>query len=115
MRAKEFVIETRRGKQLDAQKRVSPGAVYTPDGVNDLYRAAGIMARLPACVDDLDPYSWITNLPMVVTYTDQEEKMVKAAFKKMGIPYKKHINKRSEEPPAINNASPVKGFKGYPK
>jgi len=113
MKASEFVVETKRGKVLDSQAKVSPGASFTLDRGLDLYRAASIMGRSPENADDIDPYSFITGLPMIVTYTDEEEKMVKDAFKKMGIPYSKHIERKSQEPDAVNNTSPVTGFKGY--
>jgi len=113
MRAKDFVTETKRGKVLDAHAAVSPGISFTVDGFGDLYRASGIMARLPSNTDDIDPYSFVTRFPMIVTYTDEEEKMVRDAFKKMGIPYKEHVTSASQEPDAVNNVSPTQGFKGY--
>lgn len=113
MRAKEFVVETKRGKPLDAQKSVSPGAVYTIDGLFDLYRASQLMARAPVGSDDIDPYSFVTKLPLIVTYTDEEKQMVRDAFKRMNIEFKEHIPGDSEEPDAVNNVSPVTGFKGY--
>jgi len=113
MRAKEFVVETSRGKILDAHAATSPGAAFTIDGFGDLYRATGIMARLPSDTADIDPYSYVTGYPMIITYTDEEKKMVKAAFKKMGIPYKEHVKSGSKEPDGVNTKSLVKGFKGY--
>jgi len=113
MRANELIIETKRGKPLDSQEKVMPKSVFTPDGFVDLYRASGIIARLPASTEDIDPYSFVTKLPMIVAYTDAEEKMIKDAFKKMGIPYKQHVHTKSEEPDAVNNVSPMVGFKGY--
>jgi hypothetical protein len=115
MKASEFITEEKRGKPLDAQAKVSPGAVFTPDGFYDMYRAGVLMGRSPAEMDDIDPYSWITKLPVIVTYTEEEREMIKKTFKKMGIPFKEHIPQGSEEPDAINNASPTQGFKGYPR
>lgn len=113
MRASEFIIETQRGKVLDAHAKTSPGASFTLDGFQDLYRASAIMARSPEDTDDIDPYSYLTNRPMIVTYTDEEKEMVKAAFKKMGISYSEHMPSGSEEPEGINTTSLVIGFKGY--
>jgi len=113
MRAKDFIVETQRGKPLDAHAKVSPGAAFTLDGFGDLYRASAIMARCPSNTDDIDPYSYVTNRPMIVTYTDEEKEMVKQAFKKMGINYQEHITSGSEEPDAINTQSIATGFKGY--
>ena len=113
MKAREFVIETRRGKVLDAHAKVSPGAAFTMTGFGDVYRASAFMARLPDNCDDIDPYSYVTNRPMIITYTDEEEKLVRDAFKKMGIKYEEHIKSNSEEPDPVNDVSPVIGFKGY--
>ena len=115
MRASEFIIEAKRGKPLEAQAAVSPGAAFTPDGGVDLYRASKIMARCPADTSDIDPYSWATSRPMIVTYTDEEKAIVKDAFKRMGIEYQEHMSGHSEEPNAVNNVSPTQAFKGYPR
>lgn len=113
MRAKEFVVETRRGQVLDAHAKVSPGAAFTLNGFGDLYRASLLMARSPEDSSDIDPYSYLTNRPMIVTYTDEEEAMVRDAFKRMGLDFKEHVSSNSEEPDAINNVSPHVSFKGY--
>ena len=115
MRAKEFVTETKRGKQLDAQAKTMPLVAFTPDGFLDLYRASQLIARLPSNSDDIDPYSFVTRLPMIVAYTDEEAKLIKDAFNKMGIPYQKHNQTGSQEPDGVNTASPTQGFKGYPR
>ena len=115
MRASEFVTETKRGGALDAVKAVSPGVAFTADGFLDLYRASQLMARLPSGCDDIDPYSFVTGRPMIVTYTEEEKKMVKDAFKAMGINYEEHMNTSSKEPNGVNTVSPTQGFKGYPR
>ncbi len=114
MRAKEFIKEAReRGKPLDAQEKVSPGAVFTPDAFYDMYRAGVLMGRSPDEMSDIDAYSWITRRPMLVTYTEEERDMVRKAFNKLGIPFQEHIKQGSEEPDPVNTASPMKGFEGY--
>lgn len=113
MRASEFVTESSRGKALDAHSKVSPGTAFTTDGYVDLYRASGMMARCPAESDDIDPYSFVTRRPMIVTYTPEEEAVIKDAFKRMGIDYHQEMTRGSEEPDAVNNVSPTQGFKGY--
>jgi len=113
MRASEFVTETKRGKALDAVAAVNPGTSFTPDGFLDLYRASALMARLPGDISDIDPYSFVSGRPMIVAYTDAERKMIKDAFKAMGIPYKAQLNAGSKEPEGVNNVSPTQGFKGY--
>lgn len=107
MRATEFIIETQRGKPLDAHEKVSPGAAFTVDGFMDLYRASAVMAKCPGKLDNIDPYSYLTNRPMIITYTDEEQQMVKDAFKKMGIQYSEHMHRGSEEPEGINTQSPT--------
>ena len=113
MKASEFITETQRGQPLDAQKKVSPGAAFTLDGVSDLYRASMMMSRSPASLDDMDAQSFVTNRPMIITYTDEEQDMVRAAFKKMGIGYSEMLPSNSEEPDGINTVSPHISFKGY--
>ena len=113
MRAKEFVTETKRGKMLDAHASVNPGSSFTPTGFLDVYRATHLIARMPALANDINPYSFITDRPMIVTYTEEERQMVKDAFKAMNIPYQEHVHSKSEEPDGVNNESPVQGFKGY--
>ena len=113
MRAKEFITETKRGKPLDAVASVNVGTSFTTDGFQDLYRASAIMARMPDNADDIDPYSFVTNRPMIVAYTPEEVEMIKAAFQRMGVDYHEQLNTGSEEPDAVNNVSPTQGFKGY--
>jgi hypothetical protein len=113
MRAKEFVTETKRGKPLAAVAAVNPGTSFTADGDINLYRAAQLMARLPASHDDIDPYSFVTGRPMIVTYTEEEKKMVKDAFRAMGIDYHEDLTSGSKEPDPVYTVSPVKGFNGY--
>jgi len=115
MRAKEFVTETKRGEPLDAVAKTSPGTGFTLDGYLDLYRASQLMARLPGDVGDIDPYSFVTGRPMIVAFTDEERKMVKDAFKAMGISYQEQLDTGSQEPDGVNTVSPTQGFKGYPR
>jgi hypothetical protein len=115
MKPSEFIVEAKRAAPLDAQSKVSPGTVFTTDGYVDLYRATGLIARLPAWADDIDPYSFVIGRPMLVTYTDEERDMIRKAFKKMGIDFNEEMQKGSEEPEGVNNVSPTQGFKGYPR
>ena len=91
----------------------NPGSVYTADKYYDMYRASMIIARLPDDPTDIDPYSWINNAPMMVTYTPEELEMAKKAFKFLGIPMSTHVPPGSDEPDAVNKVSPFKPFKGY--
>lgn len=113
MKINDVILETKRSKPLDAHSKVSPGSAFTTDGYIDLYRATGLMARCPAESDDIDPYSYVTRRPMIVTYTPEEEQIVKDAFKRMGIDYNQEMSRGSEEPNAVNIKSPTQGFKGY--
>jgi len=113
MRANEFITEDLVGKPLEAHTAVSPGVVFTMDGGVDLYRAALLMAGLPNQADNIDPYSFVTNKPFIVTYTEEERKMVKDAFTKLKIPFKEIAPQGSKEPEQINTVSPFKSFGGY--
>lgn len=114
MRAKEFISEAKRGKPLDAQAKAIPSASYYVGKYEDLYRSTLMMARLPADVSDIDPYSFVTGRPMLIAYTKEEQDLIRQAFKEMGIEYHEHFNdNESVEPDAVNNESPMQGFKGY--
>jgi len=52
----------------------------------------------------------------VGTYTDEEEKLARDAFKSIGLSAKKRTaEKGSRELPAVNTKSPIVAFKGYPR
>jgi len=117
MRSYDFIVEQRKGKVPDTYNNASPGA-YGAVGIDkyyQLYRASMLMGKSPDSIKELDTSSWIANQPFVGTYTKAEEQKTKAAFKALGVKPKAHITPPSQETPDTNIASPVKGFKGYPR
>jgi len=110
---KQVIAEAKTGKMPLNYWEANPGSVYTADKYYDMYRASMIIARLPDEASDIDPWSWINNAPMMVTYTPEEFEMAKKAFAFMGIPFGQHVPPGSDEPSAVNKVSPFKPFKGY--
>ena len=123
MKANEFITE-RRGtnlKQGDMPHNVekaSPGSIKN-NGHYDLYRASMAMAGMDKdgnSETEMDPSSWLAGEGYVGTYTDEEEKLAKNAFKSLGLKGTKATSgKGSAELPAVNTKSPVVAFKGYPR
>ena len=125
MRAKEFIAEndvgriSRRAEQA-SQATIKMRDVGGYDRTNWLNRA--MMAA--ACADgkttgkipDIDAYSWAEKYNTAHPYTEAEWKMMKQVLATVPsdtqtvVPWSK-----SEEMPAVNKASPVKSFKGYPR
>lgn len=121
MRAKEFLKEggvtygratLKRGKVPHNFKDSTVGTVRN-SGYYDLYRASLAMAGYPDNEHDVDPASWAGSDGYVLTYTEEEKEMAKAAFDKIGIEYADDSPGPSHESDAINNESPMKPFKGY--
>jgi len=68
-------------------------------------------------VPDIDPKSWVGKNKTAQPYTREEQDMLKMAYKAVGASWK-DLNggdMDSEEHPAVNTVSPVKGFRGYPR
>ena len=68
-------------------------------------------------VPDIDPKSWVGKNKTAQPYTKEEQDMLKMAYKAVGASWK-DLNggdMDSEEHPAVNTVSPVKGFRGYPR
>lgn len=80
------------------------------------------LGQAVACTDgtnlpDVDPKSWIGKSKSTHPYTKEEQAMLKQAYKAIGASWQ-DLNggdMDSEEHPAVNRVSPVKGFKGYPR
>lgn len=122
MRAREFIREdrnkTRReGPLHPTYDEANPGALtgMEIDRYYDMYRAGILMGRAPDDISDLDPGSWINNLPYFGAYTDADKQKILASFKALGIKPKTLVEPGSFEHKEVNIASPVKAFKGYPR
>ena len=122
MRAREFVVEHKKGK---ISKRLQNATVGLHTFVDDqhadrTYELNRVMMAV-AMADGteapvvLDSESWAGRNNIVAPYTDVEEKMMHQAFKAIGSAHRdlNHGDTRSQEHPAVNTTSPVKGFKGY--
>lgn len=80
------------------------------------------LGQAVACTDgtnvpDIDPKSWIGKSKSTHPYTREEQDMLKQAYKAIGASWQ-DLNggdMDSEEHPAVNKISPVKGFRGYPR
>ena len=122
MRAQEFIREDRNdqrrdGKLASTYDQANPGALtgHEIDRFYDMYRAGMLMAAGPDDIDHLDPASWINNQPYFGAYTQADRDKILAAFKALGIRPKTLIEPGSLEHEEVHVASPIKGFKGYPR
>jgi len=123
MRAQEFVAEDRVGK---ISKRLDIGTVglhkfrdmQFADRVYELNRIMMAVASTDGTfVPELDGESWAGRNNIAAPYTPEEQDMLKMAYKAIGS-HHEDLNKgdlRSQEHPAVNTASPVAAFKGYPR
>lgn len=123
MRAQEFVTEDRVGK---ISKRLDMATVglhkfrdmQFADRVYELNRIMMAVASTDGTfVPDLDGESWAGRNNIAAPYTPEEHAMLKKAYQAIGSHYE-DLNKGdldSQEHPAVQTASPVKPFAGYPR
>lgn len=123
MRAREFVAEDKVGP-VGKRRRFATRGLHKfrdeqfADRVYELNRV--MMAA--ACTDgtftpELDAESWSGRHNVATPYTKEESEMLKRAYEVTGAWHQdlNHGDLRSQELPTINKASPIKGFKGYPR
>jgi hypothetical protein len=123
MRAREFVIEAKKGKITKRQQFGTVGLHLFGDGArqNSTYTLNRLMMAAAmtdgSFVPDLDAESWIGKARSAHPYTEQEVEILKHAYKAVGATYTDLNNGDldSEEPPGGNDRSPIQGFKGYPR
>jgi hypothetical protein len=123
MRAREFIAE-RDGTIGKRRQAATVGLNVFGDSErqNSDYTLNRVMMAV-ACADgtnnpiDMDANSWVGKKRSAHPYTKVEQNMLKQAFKAAGANWKDLNNGDldSEEHPAVNTASPVQGFKGYPR
>lgn len=121
MRAKEFIVEERIGKILKRHQQSTKGLnLYHEKGIDytgdyTMYRLmmAAAMSDGSGEPIDIDGKSWIGKQKTTHPYTDQEQEMLKQAYKAAGAVYKdlNHGNMKSEELTSTNNTSPVAKIK----
>ena len=124
MRARDFITEVRglrsklqKGKQPYTHGVASTGNIHSR-GYYDLYRASLAVAGMDkdGNIENLpDAETWLGSDGYVAPYTDEEYAMTKKAYKALGMKTRDGDNGGSKEPDAVNTASPLKGFKGYPR
>lgn len=125
MRASEFITEDTEGN-ADISKRkqfATRGLNIFSDSErwNTDYTLNRIMMAVASTdgtfVPDIDEKSWIGKHKSAHPYTQEEQQMLKMAYKAAGAKYHDLNNgdMDSEEPPGGNTKSPVVSFKGYPR
>ena len=126
MRAKEFITEDNGpGKLTKRQRYATRGAhkFQDVDGRDRVYELNRVMMALAQANGesgdniDLDSESWSGTSNLAFPYTEIEANMLKAAYKAVGSEWE-DLNDgdlRSTELPTTNTASPIEGFKGYPR
>jgi hypothetical protein len=123
MRAREFIAE--RDGTIGKRRQVATVGLDVfgdSERQNSDYTLNRVMMAA-ACADgsntpiNMDANSWVGKKRSAHPYTKVEQNMLKQAFKAAGANWKDLNNgdMDSEEHPDVNTASPVTGFKGYPR
>lgn len=126
MRAREFINEAHtRGKRASANHEFDvahPGLVGPSANGDtywgryyDFYRVASLAGMDLDQLDKVDDISFFGNLPVFSAYTEHDRQKLMAIMKKLGMKPKQHVERGSIEPNYVNNTSPVKSFRGYPR
>lgn len=123
MRAREFVIENRENNAAMTKRERFPtrGLHVFSDGDrwNSDYTLNRVMMALASTdgtfVPELDELSWAGKHKTAHPYTQEENDMLKMAYKAAGADWHdlNHGDMSSDEIPTVNTVSPVKAFKGY--
>lgn len=123
MRAREFIIEG-----IDGNADISKHDRYSTRGLNiyadgEKWNTDYTLNRImmaTACTDgtfvpDMDMKSWVGKHKTAHPYTQEEQNMLKMAYKAAGARWDdlNHGDMRSQELPGGNPKSPIKGFRGY--
>jgi hypothetical protein len=123
MRAHEFLIEKHTGKigQRRSQATVGLNKFRDVDLADRVYELNRVMMAAASTdgtfVPDMDHESWAGRYNVAMPYTDVEQAMLEKAFQAVGSDFEdlNHGDLRSQELESTNTASPVRGFKGYPR
>lgn len=122
MRASEFIVEAKVGKISRRLQSATRGLHKFRDGqfADRVYELNRVMMAVASnngqeFVNNIDSESWSGRHDVAAPYTKEEADMLKLAYDAVG---SKHWDLNngdldSEEHPAVNSVSPVKGFKGY--
>ena len=124
MRAREFVAEADGNARISKRNQSGTRGLNTfsdAERWNTDYTLNRVMMAA-ACTDgtfvpDIDKKSWFGKGKTAHPYTEQEQNMLKMAYKAAGADWS-DLNSGdmdSEEVTSTNTVSPIKGFKGYPR
>ena len=124
MRAREFIAEADGNARISKRNQSGTRGLNTfSDGErwNTDYTLNRVMMAA-ACTDgtfvpDIDKKSWFGKGKTAHPYTQQEQDMLKMAYKAAGAKWA-DLNSGdmdSEEVTSTNTTSPIKSFKGYPR
>jgi hypothetical protein len=124
MRAQEFVAESDGNATISKRNQSGTRGLNTfsdAERWNSDYTLNRVMMAA-ACTDgtfvpDIDKKSWFGKGKTAHPYTEQEQNMLKMAYRAAGAKWS-DLNSGdmdSEEVPGTNTTSPVKGFRGYPR
>ena len=124
MRAREFIAEADGNARISKRNQSGTRGLNTfsdSERWNTDYTLNRVMMAA-ACTDgtfvpDIDKKSWFGKGKTAHPYTEQEQDMLKMAYKAAGADWS-DLNSGdmdSEEVPGTNTVSPIKGFKGYPR
>lgn len=114
MRAKEFINEAQRGTAEENFAASNPGAVV-PTGTDnlyasryyDFYRISTLTGLSKEQLAKTDAVSYIGNMPMYNSYTEEEHEKLINALQKLGLNPSDFIPRHSKEIDGINSVSPV--------
>jgi hypothetical protein len=123
VRAREFISEQKVGDISTRQRFATVGLNKFRDGqfadrVYELNRVMMAVAQTDGNTDPtIDSESWAGRHNVAAPYTDVEQKMLEKAYRAVGSKHYdlNHGDLESQEHPAVQTASPVKAFKGYPR
>ena len=128
MRAREFVsANITEAADIKISRRLQAGTrglnifskkIDTYDRLYDLNRLMMAVASSDGVNPiKMDHESWVGKHNTTHPYTQEEQAMLKLAYKAAGLEYKDLNNgdMDSEEMAEVNRVSPVKAFRGYPR
>ncbi len=123
MRANEFIAEHKKVGDLSTRNQQATVGLHKfrdAEFADRIYELNRIMMAVASndgkeFVQDMDAESWVGRHDVAAPYTKEEADMLKKAYQVVG---SKHYDLNrgdldSEEHPAVNNVSPIKGFRGY--
>jgi hypothetical protein len=120
MRAQEFIVE-RKGTIGKRRQNATRGLNLMRDGerINTAYKVNRVMMAAAATdgkiTPNTDEESWVGNWALAAPYTQEEQEILKKAYKAVNADYH-DLNRGdldSEEVPSTNRISPIKPFNGY--